>query len=346
MDTPCNVTLKPALLAMSGTGGAAALTCLLAVILVVAKKLYQLFAYRLALYHVITGLLSGMACVLEAASLLYYDRPDSDDPPSACIAIAFTIQYFVWVKLCFTFWVTFHLFFYAVCYKNLKKLELLYVLTSLLIPTIVSVIPLVTGSYGLAGSWCWIRTCTGTPAEKYAGLVEQFALWYAPSIALLFLDCIVVAVMVAVLSYRTFVERKGRKEALLVMKRPLQESALRQLLPLLVYPVTWCLLSIPPLVDRVLGAMSVRIDGLTVANAFCTSAWSLAAGLALVVHIALVSTSAKRKGAEEQSNGPTTNDGDVHSADSVAYRSSSQYGTSGSVLMEVKPKGARPLVVI
>ena len=126
----------------------------------------------LALYHVITGLLSGMACVLEAVSILYYDRPDSDDPPSACIAIAFTIQYCVWMKLCFTFWVTFHLFSYAVCYRNLKRLELLYVLTSLIIPMIVSVIPLATGSYGLAGSWCWIRTCTGSSAEKYAGLVE------------------------------------------------------------------------------------------------------------------------------------------------------------------------------
>ena len=304
-------------------------------------ELYVLFAYRLALYHVITGLLSGMACVLEAVSILYYDRPDSDDPPSACIAIAFTIQYCVWMKLCFTFWVTFHLFSYAVCYRNLKRLELLYVLTSLIIPMIVSVIPLATGSYGLAGSWCWIRTCTGSSAEKYAGLVEQFALWYAPSIALLFLDCIVVVVMVGVLSYRTFVERKGRKEALLVTKRPLRESALRQLLPLLVYPVTWCLLSIPPLVDRVLGAMSVRLDGLTVANAFCTSAWSLAAGLALITHIALVSTGAKRNG-DELSSRPTTNGGDAQSADadSVAYWNS-QYGTSGNVSMEAKPRGAR-----
>lgn len=147
--------------------------------------------------------------------------------------------------------------------------------------------------------------------------------------------------MVGVLSYRTFVERKGRKEALLVTKRPLRESALRQLLPLLVYPVTWCLLSIPPLVDRVLGAMSVRLDGLTVANAFCTSAWSLAAGLALITHIALVSTGAKRNG-DELSSRPTTNGGDAQSADadSVAYWNS-QYGTSGNVSMEAKPRGAR-----
>lgn len=334
MDTPCNVTLKPALLVMSVTGGAAAVTCFVAVFLVVAKKLYELFAYRLALYHVITGLLSGLACVLEAISLLYYEASLGEDPPSPCVAVGFTIQYFVWMKLCFTFWVIFHLFFYAVCYKNLKKLELLYVLTSLMIPTVASVIPLVTGSYGMAGSWCWIRTCTGTAAERNAGLIEQFALWYAPSIALLLLDCVVVVVIVAVLSYRTFAERKGRKEALLVMKRPLQQSALRQLLPLLVYPVTWCLLSVPPLVDRVFGAMNVHSDGLTVANAFCTSAWSLAAGVALIIHIALISMGAKRSAGEESSF-PTTKD--EHSADSNTYWNS-RYGASVDLCMGAKSK--------
>ena len=342
MDNPCNATLravyKPALIVLSGTGGAAVLICLLAVILVVAKRLYELFAYRLALYHVVTGLLSGAACVLEALSLLYYP-PSSDYPPTACIAVAFTIQYLVWMKLCFTFWVTFHLFSYAVFYKNLKKFELVYVLTALLVPAVVSIIPFTTGSYGLAGSWCWIQTCTSGSEENKAGVIEQFALWYVPSIVLLFLDCVVVVVMVAVLSCRTFVERKGRKEALLVMKRPLQQSALKQLLPLLVYPVTWCLLSIPPLVDRVYDAMNTRNDGLTVANAFCTSAWSLAAGLALVVHIILVSTGT-RKGGQESSH-PTLSTNDRHSADSALYWTSN-YGTSGTVPMdEAKRKGAQ-----
>ena len=307
MENQCNATLRPALIVMSVTGGAAVLTCLLAASLVAVKKLYELLAYRLALYHVITGLLSGAACVLESISLLYYDRPANEDPPHACIAVAFTIQYFVWMKLCLTFWVTFHLFFYAVFYKNLKKLELVYVLTSLFVPAIVSVVPFITGSYGLAGSWCWIMTstCAGKSEETDAGVIEQFALWYIPSISLLFLDCIVVVVMVAVLSYRTYAERKGIKEALLVTKRPLlQQSALRQLLPLLAYPVTWCALSVPPVVDRVFGAMNARQDALTVANAFCTSAWSLAAGVTLIVHISLVSAR-KRRYDTRESSAPT-----------------------------------------
>ncbi|KAL5503121.1 hypothetical protein EMCRGX_G010027 [Ephydatia muelleri] len=316
MDSPCNVTLKPAVLVMSGTGGAAALTCLLAVILVAARKLYVLFAYRLALYHVITGLLSGMACVLEAVSILYYDRPDSDDPPSACIAIAFTIQYCVWMKLCFTFWVTFHLFSYAVCYRNLKRLELFWVVVldtdvhrvfrgKIRGPrrTVCAVVRSLDRSplprlhrCRRDGGRSLVSDVCGEEGEEGSPVGHEEA---APGI---------------------------RPEA-----APPSAGLSGHVVPFVH----------PPLVDRVLGAMSVRLDGLTVANAFCTSAWSLAAGLALITHIALVSTGAKRNG-DELSSRPTTNGGDAQSADadSVAYWNS-QYGTSGNVSMEAKPRGAR-----
>ena len=54
--------------------------------------------------------------------------------------------------------VTFHLFCFAVLHKNPKKLEVLYVVTSLLIPAGIASVPLITQSYGAnpSGTLCYI----------------------------------------------------------------------------------------------------------------------------------------------------------------------------------------------
>ena len=45
-------------------------------------------------------------------------------------------------------WVTLHLFCFAVLHKNLTKLEVLYVGTSLLVPVVIGCAPLITKTYG------------------------------------------------------------------------------------------------------------------------------------------------------------------------------------------------------
>ena len=59
-----------------------------------------------------------------------------DDPKlydRACIALGWFSMYSQWMKLLFTVWVTFHLFCFGVLHKNLKKFEVLYVVTSLIL---------------------------------------------------------------------------------------------------------------------------------------------------------------------------------------------------------------------
>ena len=68
---------------------------------------------------------------------------------SICVAVGWMILYAEWMKLLFTIWVTFHLFCFGVLHKNLKKLEVLYVVTSLLVPALIAIVPLVTHAYGL-----------------------------------------------------------------------------------------------------------------------------------------------------------------------------------------------------
>ena len=278
-----------ALFVLSSTGGAAALVCLLAAVLVIVARLHKLFAYRLALYHVFIGLVSGTVCACELLSVLYYDDPVSVHNP--CTAIAFLMQYSLWMKLCFTGWVTIHLFCSAICNRDLKKLEILCIFASLLIPAVMSIVPVASpsSSYGLAGAWCWIKSMNECSSNAQSeGVAAQLTLWHGPAAGMLVLVTVTLLTVVVTLACRMYAEKVDRDRAVLVIRRPTYTSDLNQLLPLLAYPVTWCLMVIPSLLEGVYRAYSIPRWGFVLANAFCTPAWSLAAGVTMVIHVLLV----------------------------------------------------------
>jgi len=54
---------------------------------------------------------------------------------------------------------------------------------SWLLPFLMASLPLMTGSYGSVGAWCWIQTNQGTdssPVDFYVGTSLRFALFYLP----------------------------------------------------------------------------------------------------------------------------------------------------------------------
>eukprot|EP00731_Ephydatia_muelleri_P035965 Em0185g5a len=77
---------------------------------------------------------------LQVMRFINYDE-SSDIYRRICTAIGFLEVYTEWKKLLFTTWVTFHLFCFAVFHKNMKKLEALYVVTSLLVPALIAALP-------------------------------------------------------------------------------------------------------------------------------------------------------------------------------------------------------------
>ena len=283
-----------ALFVLSSTGGAAVLVCLLATVLVLVTRLHTTLASRLALYHVLTGLISGIACVCQILSVLYYDEPVSAIH-AGCTAIAFLLHYSLWMKLCFNVWTILYLFSYAVCYRSPKKLEVVCVSTSLVIPAVISAIPVATRSYGLTEAWCWIKSgneCSSDPDRDLKGLTMQsLVLWNAPAAGMLALGLFSVLAVVIILACRTYLEKIDRERAILVIKKStINTSALNQILPLLVNIVTWCLLGIPSMLNRVYGGHSVII---MLADALCTPAWSMAAGVTMVIHVTLMLNSRK-----------------------------------------------------
>eukprot|EP00731_Ephydatia_muelleri_P002542 Em0001g2542a len=176
--------------------------CLLAAILVLRLKLYKTLVYRLALYQVLSALAMASVGALQDMRFINYDE-SSDIYRRICTAIVFLEVYTEWTKLLFTTWVTFHLFCFAVFHKNMKKLEALYVVTSLLVPALIAALPLVTQTYGsrFTGSTCYIQALNGSVAS-----IERIALGDGPAMFILIAASTTMVVMVIKLAsqvYRT-----------------------------------------------------------------------------------------------------------------------------------------------
>ena len=106
------------------------IVCLLAAIVVFALKLHKKVVYRLALYQVLASLAFATVSTLQVIFINFNNNPEAYG--RVCTAVGWFVVYSFWMKLLFTSWVTFHLFCFAILHKNLKKLEVLYVVTSLL----------------------------------------------------------------------------------------------------------------------------------------------------------------------------------------------------------------------
>ncbi|KAL5506024.1 hypothetical protein EMCRGX_G007587 [Ephydatia muelleri] len=267
------------LIRILGSLGAVSLaTCLVALSWLFYLKLYKQFLYRLAAYQVMASLFHASIILCQ---FLFLDYNSSRRVQSAsCVAVGYLFMVAVWMKVCFGCWITFHLFCFAVFLKNMWKLEPLYVMSSILFPIAISSVPLITKSYGPSGEWCSVqrKKC----GKIYVvGDIELIALWLGPAFVILVLQCIAMLTMVITVYYRA--HRKSDEN---VFGRDQNNVAFKQLLPLVAYPVLFCILIIPPLIERAYGfASSAPNDGLLIPLTICVPAFSFSAGVTLIVHI-------------------------------------------------------------
>ena len=262
----------------AGTNGVSVVVCLVAAILVLLLKLYGKLVYRLALYQVLSALAMASVEAMQVVLINYEKSPNNYR--RFCTAIGFLVQYTIWMKLLFTMWVTFHLFCFAVLHKNLKKLEVLYVVTSLLVPMVISIIPLVTNSYGRSpdGNICCIY------ANTNASFIERLALWDGPAMTILIAASIAMVVMVIILANQ--VCRRSKYA-------PITDSdehwkALKQLLPLAAFPVLFFVFEMPVLMYNLYTTQhSTPNEGMFIADVVCFSLWSMASGATVIIHISV-----------------------------------------------------------
>ena len=276
------------LVAMASSGGVSFIMCVIAISVVMFLKLYKYFVYRLALYQVSACLIFSVS---ESLVMMNYNYNGTEPfHVRACLATAFLMQYTMWMKLLFTLCLMFHLFCLAVCFKNFEKLECLYILLPLLLPIIPSCIPFIYHFYGIAGAWCWIQAWhNDCPSERYKnGIIEQFTLWYGPLFFSLVLCLIAVTTIVLVLVGRACLRQQNEAEPLIAENR--NKKALKELLPLLVYPIIFFILAVFPLVNRVYGAIPLPHGNnsyykLFMAHSVTQASWGFFSASALLIHV-------------------------------------------------------------
>ena len=208
--------------------GASVLVCLLAAIMVFALKLHRRIVYRLALYQVLSALAFSTVETLEIIFVNYEKSPIVYG--RLCNTIGWLVMYTQWVKLLFTAWLTVHLFCFGVLYKNLKKLEILYVVTLLLVPVIFATIPLITESYHIDRLGCYISDVNGTNPDAK---IELFALWTIPALVILLAASIAMVIMVMKMAYTVCLRLKIDS----ITDGDQFWKALKQLLPLAAFPI-------------------------------------------------------------------------------------------------------------
>ena len=253
--------------------------CLLAAILVFILRLHNKVVYRLALYQV-------LAALAIAVTQLMHTLFGNSKYNNVCIALGWFGLYFQWVKLLFTVWITFHLFCFAILHKNLKKFEVLYAVTSLLVPIVIAAVPLITHSYGYSTvDGCYIPARAGNGTLNNA-IVERFALWDGPAMVILLVLSITMAVMVTKLGGRVY----GRLQYEQITDGDQFSKALKQLLPLAAFPILFFLFIIPVFIYDFYYSFvtpTPNEDIILTADIF-VFLWSLTSGLTLIVHISIV----------------------------------------------------------
>lgn len=266
--------------------GVSVLVCFAAAYMVFRFELHTKVVYRLALYQVLSAMAFSTTEVLEIVfvNLDVNTTTNGQAKPytsGGCSAVGWFVVYTQWMKLLFTMWVTFHLFSYAVFYKNLKKIEVLYVVTSLLVPAVIACVPLITHSYVLSRSLrCYIA---------YFEQAERVALWVVPAMVILLASSVAMSVMVITLTLRAC--SRTRYETL--GKGNQFGKALKYIIPLAAYPAIFFVFVIPVVFMDVYETIADEVR--SILNSICTSLWSLTSGLTLIIHIYVARRIAKNR---------------------------------------------------
>ena len=270
------------------------LICVIALLITCYYRLYKRFVHRLVIYQLLSAIMFSLMCSAELSFLNYDYNDNSMMMKALCGAVGFLVSVTIEIKFLITFWLTFYLFMFAVFSKDLYHLELLYVITSIGIPVICDWIPFVNGLYGVAGAWCWIKNWKGDCAndKMLLGTIEQYMFLYAPGMALLFVDLLMIIVTIGVLLYRSYcrpVKEAAEYDPLLERQAEKQKKAFKEILPLILYPIIFIILFLPSLIQRIYGAIVPETGFfLFVLHAATGPSWGLFAGIAVAIHICLL----------------------------------------------------------
>ena len=282
MNVTCSFDPWQLTVLVATNGGVALVSYLASAFAIVAAvgfyKAHQVFSQRLVLYLLTSALVfSGMRVVQATVKFQNVEE--------LCKTLAFLNQYFAWLKVMFTSWITFYLYVLVEFSRNLnaRKHEAVYVISFVLIPLPIATVPFFTSTYGSGGALCWIIMTDSNCRRLQAGMIEQVALWYGPLVVVTVLNFLAIIRISCILCKRAW--KYDRTVLDPTLPKQNHRAALKEVLPLIAYPIFFHTTILLALADRLYTFVENRSFVLALVHAIVTPSWGWLAAVTLLIHL-------------------------------------------------------------
>eukprot|EP00731_Ephydatia_muelleri_P021341 Em0013g1068a len=220
-----------------------------AIALIVKSRAYRRLLHRLTLYLAIGGILRSLAFVLQ---VLPVDVEQADNSTvtvrkgweGVCVFAGFMIQYTGLIQAFTVLWICLYLFRMVLFQKQSEKIghEVIGLVAAYLVPHLFTWEPFTTKSYGLLETRCWIvdNDCN---SDFDLAFVYEMALNVVPNFTVTLIGLMLMAITIAALV---------RKFILKVLQLH-QWAAIKEILPLAIYPTLYMLIFLARMIALVSG---------------------------------------------------------------------------------------------
>ena len=162
--------------------------CVLAVIFILASKVYKKFVYRLTLYLIVASLLKAVVTITDVLPVYHNGTVVAVRSGfyGFCSAVGFLSAVVQWMELLVICWIVLYLVMVLVFRYNANAVKVKHeacgLAVVLLLPLLVSWVPFsVKNMYGLSEVICWIKVSENSTCNyDYIGLTFLFVFYHGP----------------------------------------------------------------------------------------------------------------------------------------------------------------------
>ena len=253
---------------------------LASIVIVPAAKLHRFLVYRLALYQVVSVMLFNIIWflfLLISSYLQIFNNISNSKYKIVFNIFLSSASSSALLSFMLTMWVTIHLFALSVLHRNLKKFELVYLVSSILVAIIIFIIVLSTSSKAPG------QLDNYHPIQIVELIIGSFSL----------LIILLVSTLVIIMGVTLCCRACKCKCSGISYHGTQHKNLLYEMLPLLVYPILLLILVIPILYAAIDFSLpnersSDEIATLVISSIVGSSLWSTACSCTLVIHVAIV----------------------------------------------------------
>ena len=202
--------------------------------------------------------------------------------------------------------------------RNAKRyavyLELIYALSPAVLPLLFVWVPFITGDYGKAGLWCWIRRVNDNCELVISGVIQQYTLWYGPLLLLTLINTCVIITTIIIICWKAYQFKKSGET-------PTDyKNTLKQVLPILTYPVIFQIQSWFALANRLNGLVSSRNLPLLIIHSIGSPSWGLLASITSIVYFVVWKRKHDRKRSREVSYLPPLREDEIIAESTISSK--------------------------